>query len=74
MNKKTITRLVITFLFGLIYFYIILPPINLQSYSFLAFLLILSFVLIYLFVPQTEKDISDENETIDRLKNIVKNS
>lgn len=37
-------------------------------------LLILSFVLIYLFVPQTEKDISDENETIDRLKNIVKNS
>lgn len=47
MNKKTITRLVITFLFGLIYFYIILPPINLQSYSFLAFLLILSFVYIF---------------------------
>lgn len=46
MNKKTITRLIITLVFGMVYYYIALPPINFQNYAFLAFLLIL--FLVYL--------------------------
>jgi len=47
MNKKTITRIIITFIFGVIYFYIFLPPINFQSFSFLAYLFLL--LAVYLF-------------------------
>lgn len=41
MNKKTITRIIITFIFASIYFYIFLPPINFQSFSFLSYLFLL---------------------------------
>lgn len=40
----------------------------------LIILLVLSFLLIYFVAPQTEKEISDENETNDRLKKLLKNS
>ncbi|MDD2505478.1 MAG: hypothetical protein PHF21_04350 [Bacilli bacterium] len=46
MNKKTITRILITLLFALIYFYIVLPPLNFQSFSFLMFILITMMVYI----------------------------
>lgn len=38
---KNIIRLLITFLVGAIYFYIVLPPINLQSFAFLSFLFLI---------------------------------
>ncbi len=46
MNKKTITRIIITLVFGLIYFYIALPPLNFQSFSFLMFILLTMMIYI----------------------------
>ncbi len=39
--KKILFRILLTFIVGFTYFYIVLPPINFQNYDFLFFLLIL---------------------------------
>ena len=53
MRKSLIKRIILTILFALIWYYIVLPPFNLHAFSFYLYLIFVMIFFILISIPET---------------------
>lgn len=68
MRKSLIKRIILTVLFALIWYYIVLPPINLHAFSFYLYLIFIMLFFILISIPETITNIFKTTKHIREVK------